>query len=354
MKLLRFARTLGGYSHKNGTIQDKAFETVQIGSIKKIVGHLHFEGSVPTSYLARTAAKNELAAHSSLLKAYRPMRFRSFLEFARLIVISAHALRTEEDFFFACQYVGQRLQRENVLYAEVIWVPQLYLRHTIGLNAILRALNASRDRILDTHGIEIRWIVDFVRGYPNQGAHVLEWLTSIDPRSCNIVAVGLGGDESHSLKEMRDLLRATRKLGLAVYPHAGEQKGPASVVEVIEELEPQRIAHGIRAAESDEVLRLIRSQNIHLDICPTSNCALGLYEKIKYLPINTLIEAKCAFSINTDDPALFGVNMNVELEACMQAHDLTSDFVQAMYRQAVDVTFLSNEEKEHLRRRMSR
>lgn len=326
---------------------------MQSGGIKKIAGHLHFEGSVPTSYLARVAAKNELVDHSRVLKAYRPMRFRSFVEFARLIVISAHALRTERDFFFACQHLGERLQRENVLYAEVIWVPQLYLRHAIGLNAILRALNASRDRILDTHGIEIRWIVDFVRGYPRQGAHVLKWLESIDPGACNIVAVGLGGNESHPLKDMRDLLLAAKNLGLAIYPHAGEQKGSASVVEVIEDLEPQRIAHGIRATESDEVLRLIRSRGIHLDICPTSNRALGVYRTIKDLPVKALIEAECAFSINTDDPALLGTNMNVELDACMQAHDLTSDFVQTMYRQAVEVTFLGNEEKEHLRRRMS-
>ncbi|MEN8740069.1 MAG: hypothetical protein ABF308_09875, partial [Phaeobacter gallaeciensis] len=316
-------------------------------------GHLHLEGSVPTDFLARIALKNDLQQHANLFQAYRPRRFGSFAEFSKLIILTAETLRTRKDFLHAAQLLGERLRHENVIYAEIIWVPQLYFRHAIPLDDILSAMNTARRHVLAEHGIEMNWIIDLVRGYPDKGSRVLKWLETIDLASSHIVGIGLGGNETYSLEGMRDLLLAGRALGLDLYPHSGEQCGPDEVEAVIEMLSPRRIAHGIRAAERDATLHLIQSEGIHLDICPTSNLALGVFDSFRDLPIRALTEAGCSFSINTDDPALLGIDLDSEIRRCMDVHGLTADFLHRMYQGAADATFLPSERRADLRKRLA-
>ncbi|NRB03254.1 MAG: hypothetical protein HRU30_08320 [Rhodobacteraceae bacterium] len=320
--------------------------------IKKVTGHLHLEGSVPSPILARVATRNGLAKHASAFQRYRPGRFKSFAQFAQLIVMTAQTLRLPKDFFEAGLLLGERLRRENVVYAEVIWVPQLYFRHSIGLGGILHALNAARDRVLAQHGITINWIVDLVRGYPANSERVVTWLGTLDLKSSNIVAVGLGGNETHPLADLVDPLLAARSLGLEIYPHAGEQCGAKSIDEVIDRLSPQRIAHGIRAAESRATLEEIRTLGIQLDVCPTSNVRLGVYQSLRDLPIRKLVEAECRFSINTDDPALFAIDLDTEVSTLMSAHELTMEFVERTYQWALDAAFLNEAERSEIRKRL--
>lgn len=321
--------------------------------LKKITGHLHLEGSIPLDFLARIALKNDLPHHADLFRTYQPRRFSSFDAFSKLIILSAQTLRTNEDFWYSARLVGERLRHDGVIYGEIIWVPQLYFGHDITLDDILKALNKARQHTLETYGIEMNWIVDLVRGFPKQGNAVLRWLETIDLQANHIVAVGLGGNETHPLSDMRDLLLSARDLGLEIYPHSGEQCGPDHVEEVIDALGPRRIAHGIRAAEQDATLGVIRAQGIHLDICPTSNLALGLFPTMTDLPIKRLIEAECAFSINTDDPALLGIDLASEIKACMDLHGLTIGFLQNMYRNAADATFLNPDGKARLLQRLA-
>lgn len=320
--------------------------------LKKITGHLHLEGSIPTDFLAGMATRNGLPKHADLFRSYRPRRFGSFDEFSRLIVLTSQTLRTRKDFLHSGLLLGERLHHERVIYAEIIWVPQLYLGHGIDLDEILSALNAARQEVLAKHGIEMNWIVDLVRGYPEKGEMILKWLERVDLKSNNIVAIGLGGNETHPLDDMYDLLLTGRALGVELYPHSGEQCGPDHVEAVIDRLAPRRIAHGVRAAERDETLRLIHAEGIHLDLCPTSNLALGVFDSIGDLPIRKLIETGCAFSINTDDPAFLGIDLDTEIRTCMQVHGLTTGFLQQMYQNAADATFLPPDAKAHLRQRL--
>lgn len=321
--------------------------------MNRIIGHLHLEGSVPTDFLTKIADRNALPDHAKLLRTYRPGYFASFEAFSKLIILTAQTLRTRKDFLQAGLLLGERLRHDGVLYAEILWVPQLYVAHAIEIDDILEALNEARDRTLANYGIEMNWIVDLVRGYPKQGELVMRWLQGFDPRSRHIVAVGLGGNETHPLSDMQDLLLSARELGIEIYPHAGEQCGPDQVEEVISVLAPRRIAHGIRAAERDATLQIIRSEGIHLDICPTSNLALRVYENMHDLPIPKLIAAQCAFSINTDDPALLGIDLESEIRQCVEVHGLTADFLQQMYRNAAEASFLVPEEKARLSRRLA-
>src|SRR5207253_1711659 len=87
-----------------------------------------------------------------------------------------------------------------------------------------------------------------------------------------VVGVGLGGLEAEYPPEPYEPAFAlARELGLASVPHAGEVAGPPSVRGALEELQADRIRHGIRSVEDPGLVREIVDRRVVLDVCPISN-----------------------------------------------------------------------------------
>src|SRR6266702_2973438 len=82
------------------------------------------------------------------------------------------------------------------------------------------------------------------------------------------------GAEPYPYRDLAPLIEEARSAGLGVTIHVGEEGGEhgiAEIREVVETLRPQRIGHGILAAQDPELMGAIRDAEITLEICPTSN-----------------------------------------------------------------------------------
>ena len=114
------------------------------------------------------------------------------------------------------------------------------------------------------------------------------------------------------------LFAHARKAGLKTTVHTGETAGTGAegVRAVVEQLEPDRIGHGIRAAQDEKVMALLRERGVTLEICPTSNLATravsGTAEMREVL--QKLWRAGVRFTINTDGPYLLDTDMRREVE----------------------------------------
>lgn len=152
----------------------------------------------------------------------------------------------------------------------------------------------------------------------------------IDPAECEaqariaarhagagVVSFGLASDErGHPPEPFAEAFRVARAAGLISAPHAGELAGPASVEGALEALGADRVQHGVRAIESPELLRQLAERGTCLDVCPTSNAALGVYPRIADHPLPDLLAAGVRCSLNADDPLLFGCGLLEEYELC--------------------------------------
>ena len=69
------------------------------------------------------------------------------------------------------------------------------------------------------------------------------------------------------------MVETARAAGLGITIHVGEEgeTGGEELGEVVEHLRPDRIGHGILAAQDPEATRLLREAGTVLEICPTSN-----------------------------------------------------------------------------------
>ena len=129
-----------------------------------------------------------------------------------------------------------------------------------------------------------------------------------------VVAFGLANDEAHPPEPFAPAFAVAREAGLISAPHAGELLGPASVRGALDALRPDRLGHGVRAAEDPELLRRLVAEDVCCDVCPTSNLRLGLYPSIEVHPLTTLIGAGVAVTLNGDDPLMFGSSLVGEYE----------------------------------------
>jgi adenosine deaminase len=138
-----------------------------------------------------------------------------------------------------------------------------------------------------------------------------------------VVAFGLAGNEAKGPPEpFAEAFAITRKAGLLSTPHAGEHGGPESVRGAIDALGAQRIQHGVRAAEDPVLLERLATQQVTLDVCPTSNIQLGVYPDYAAHTLRTLHAAGVGVSLNADDPLFFGSGLLEEYELARQTFGL--------------------------------
>jgi len=137
-----------------------------------------------------------------------------------------------------------------------------------------------------------------------------------------IVGVDIAGPRPqpgrYPYRELEPLVAQAREAGLGVTIHVGEEGGVdglAEIGEVVEVLRPERIGHGILAAQDEETMRRLREDGIVLEICPTSNLlthALPGEDALRET-IRTFADRGVRFTIATDGPEMMQTHLSDEL-----------------------------------------
>jgi adenosine deaminase len=119
--------------------------------------------------------------------------------------------------------------------------------------------------------------------------------------------------------DLAPLIERARGAGLGITIHVGEEGGAdglAEIGEVAEGLRPERIGHGILAAQSDDLMGTLRELGIVLEICPTSNLltrALANEEELRDT-LRAFADNGVRFTIATDGPEMMRTHLSDELE----------------------------------------
>ncbi len=318
-----------------------------IKALPKVELHLHLEGSLRPQRLLTLAERNRLRLPFAKPEEFDQLyRYGSFKDFANALLLGVACLRKPEDFYEVVHDLGDMLAADNIRYAEVTWTPQLYLNRGYPLDALLAAMNAARHEIRQHSGIEIRWIPDLVRSYPQHAQAIAAWLSSPAIRDAGVVALGLGGPEAgHPATVFRPAFALARKAGLPANPHAGEGAGPDSMWETIEQLQPVRIGHGVRSIEDPSLVDYLATHKIPLEVNITSNIRLGVFPSYASHPVKDLIRAGCTVVLNTDDPVLFGTTLSDEYMHGIVQCGLDLNDIRQSILAGVQSSYLPDEQK---------
>jgi adenosine deaminase len=160
----------------------------------------------------------------------------------------------------------------------------------------------------------------------------------------DFIGVDLADDEDGFQPEpFSNFFLKAKKNGLGITIHAGEIKKPSAplnVISSIEKLGATRIGHGIQIINSLTALELVLKNNIHLEVCPTSNYLTQSVEQIENHPIQQLISKGVSLSINSDDPGIFGYTLSSEYELCHKKLGLSLQDIDKLNQEALKKSFI--------------
>jgi adenosine deaminase len=126
-----------------------------------------------------------------------------------------------------------------------------------------------------------------------------------------------------------------KECGLKLKAHAGEFAGPENISRTLDVLQVDEVQHGIAAAKSKPLMERLRRGGIRLNVCPSSNIALGIVSAIGHHPIRTLIDNRVKVTINTDDLMIFGRSVSQEFLLLYHSGLMTADELDEIRREGL-------------------
>ncbi|HZP95710.1 MAG TPA: adenosine deaminase [Candidatus Limnocylindria bacterium] len=270
---------------------------------------------------------------------------KSFEEFLALYhwteLIQSSPLAVEQSVY---EVVSGAYRKANITTLELRYNPMKRNRGgEQDLDHIIFASIRGLDRALLEYPVRAGLILSCDRTF-SYGLNEIIIDKAIAYRHRGVVGVDMAGPANPDFhyRDYAPLYKRARKAGLGVTIHAGEDEGWQSVEEVVDHLEPDRIGHGIHAAENPAVCKKLAERGILLEICPSSNLHTQVVRGPDQLGqyIATFRKHKVRFSFNTDGPEMLQTNLRDELRLAVRSGWVDQDDLAQLGEWAKEASFL--------------
>ncbi|MFC7329348.1 adenosine deaminase [Marinactinospora rubrisoli] len=301
--------------------------------------HLHFTGSMRHSTLVELAELRGVHLPQALVEEWPPkLRAtdeRGWFRFQRLYDIARSVLQRPEDVYRLLAEAAEDERAAGSGWLEIQVDPSGYAARFDGLTATMELiLDAARAAERET-GVGIGLVVAANRTKHPLDAKALARLAR-QYAGHGVVGFGLNNDERRGrAREFEGAFRIARRAGLLSVPHGGELQGARSVRECLDELEADRIGHGVRAIEDPYLVERIATQEVTLEVCPSSNVGLGVVEELAHVPLRRLFDSGAPIALGTDDPLLFGPRLAEQYETARRTFGFSDAELAELARMSI-------------------
>ncbi len=329
---------------------------LEVDRLPKIELHIHLEGAIrPKTYeefKRRSDPSFNLSSLPWLRNDYRFCGLNHFLNstfgYNRGAYGTPPLFNDPEDYERIAHELFEDLANHNVRYAEVSLSTDLF-----PFDEILDAIDRAKRTIMGEKPIKIGLIIGLLRTLPPKTAADTA-MKAADGKTQGIVGIDLYGQEDASPSStFIEAFDIARQAGLGLRVHAGEGLGAESIWDAVHSLQVSRIGHGIRAMEDLALIRYLQTNPIALDICPTSNYKIGIVPSLNSHPIRRLFDLGIRVTVSSDDPLYFNTNISDEYRVLTNCLNFSYDELNRIALNAVDASFLSENDKANLRREIA-
>jgi adenosine deaminase len=310
-----------------------------LSALPKAHLHLHLTGAMRHSTMVELARTHGVALPPALTEEWPPQLStadeRGWFRFQRLYDTARSVLRTSDDVYRLVRETAEDERAEGSGWLELQADPSGYAARFGGITAFTELLLDAAATASQATGVGVAIIIAANRTRHPMDARTLARLAA-QFAGRGVVGFGLSNDERRGPAE--DFARAfgiAERAGLLLVPHAGELLGPASVTTTLDRLHAHRIGHGVRGVEDPEVVKRLSAAGVTLEVCPSSNVALGVAPNPAAVPVRTLFEAGVPVALSADDPLLFGRRLVRQYEIARDVHDFTPPELAELARLSV-------------------
>lgn len=234
-------------------------------------------------------------------------------------------------------------------YAELRFSPYyMAMKHNLPVQGVVEAVIDGVRAGERDFGLKTNLIGIMSRTFGTQACQ--QELDGILAHKDHIVAVDLAGDELGQPGErFIDHFKQVRDAGLHITVHAGEAAGPESMWQAIRELGATRIGHGVKAIHDPKLMDFLAEQRIGIESCLTSNVQTSTVASLATHPLKTFLDHGILACINTDDPAVEGIELPHEYELAAPQAGLSPEQIRRAQINGLELAFLSDAEKSDLK-----
>ncbi len=242
--------------------------------------------------------------------------------------------------------------RNGLHYVELRFSPgYMAMTHNLPVEGVVEAVIAGVRDGSNAFGVQARLIGIMSRTFGEAACQ--QELDALLAHRDGITALDLAGDELGFPGSLfLSHFNRARDAGWHITVHAGEAAGPESIWQAIRELGAERIGHGVKAIDDPALVAFLAEQRIGIESCLTSNIQTSTVASLARHPLKSFLEQGVLASINTDDPAVQGVDIGHEYNVAAPAAGLSPDQIRQAQINGLEIAFLSASEKQALKEKM--
>lgn len=320
--------------------------------------HRHLDGNIRPETILDLAQQHNIALPAYELETLRPhvqitKNEPSLVSFLQKLDWGVAVLADLD----ACR----RVAYENVVdvanagidYAELRFSPYyMAMKHQLPIEGVVEAIIDGVQSALHTYDVEIRLIGILSRTFGENACQ--QELNGLLKHQDKITALDLAGDElgfpGHLFQPHFNRARDT---GWKITVHAGEAAGAESIWHAIKELGASRIGHGVKAIEDPRLMDYLAEHQIGIESCLTSNIQTSTIASLAQHPLKKFLEHGIIASLNTDDPAVEGIELKHEYTVAAPTAGLTAAQIRQAQINGLTMAFISQAERDALIKKVS-
>ncbi len=252
----------------------------------------------------------------------------------------------------AAEFV-EDLATDGVIYGEARWAPEQHL--TAGLTAA-QAIEAVRDGLAEGmatcrargNEIEVRQLLTAMRqSEPTRKIAEL----ALRYRHDSVAGFDIAGPEKgYPPSRFLESFQLLRREGVYYTIHAGEADGCESIWEAVQVCGANRIGHGVAIVDDirhdtvggaalGELAAYILSEQIPLEMCPSSNLQTGAVVSIAEHPIYRLDQLGYRVTVNPDNRLMSATTLTREFALLAESFDYSLEDVRRLGINAASSAF---------------
>lgn len=309
----------------------------EINKIPKVELHLHLDGSV------RPSTANELLNKDVTSDMQVDKDVTDLNNYLNKFTIPVSLMQTKENLIRISKELAEDLKSENVIYAEIRFAPLKHLEQGLTPYEVIDSILEGLNKV----DIKTNLILCCMRGDTEENNKQVINLTK-EYLGKGVCACDLAGAEAlFKTKDYEKLFNYAKSLNVPYTIHAGEADGIESIESALS-FGTKRLGHGVRAEENLDTLNKIINNNITLEVCPTSNINTSIFPSYDKHNIKKLYNLGVKVTINTDNRTVSNITLSREYLRLKETFEFTNEDFYNMNKNAINASFISNEEKESL------
>jgi len=317
-----------------------------IENLPKAELHLHIEGSFEPRLMFEIAQRNNIdIPYSSVEEIEEAYKFNCLQDFLNIYYQGANVLVNEKDFYDLTYSFLIKCASQNVRHTEIMFDPQTHTSRGIPFKTVINGISKACEDAELKLGVSSLLIMSYLRHLSEEEA--FKTLKESLPFKDKITAVGLDSSEKgNPPSKFKNVFEASVKEGYIPVAHAGEEGSASYVWEAMDVLKVHRIDHGNNSLQDENLINEIINRDLALTVCPLSNLALQVVNSLKNHPLKKMMDLGLKVTINSDDPAYFGGQVNKNYLEIQKALNLSKADLYELASNSFKYSFLSESKKQ--------